>query len=164
MTRKASAIKSKILAGEISICDLHTGRIEMAFNHIKHLLPITADTINKVSDEELGFFELLTARFAKLQDTIGQKVFPLLLELLQEDIGNKSFLDRLNLLEKIGVLKNVDFWIELREARNSLAHEYPDQPDIIATNLNQVIAQAMELLKFYKSLKNFIMEHKLSQA
>lgn len=145
-----------ILKSEMQICDLHVQRIQMALHHLQSIFPITPAILKALSEKEIGFLELLTSRFAKLQDTIGQKVFPLLLILVREDIQNKTFIDRLNKLEKIGALKSVAFWDTLRDIRNSIAHEYPDDPALMSHRLNLCQQKAKELVTYWDYLKKFM--------
>jgi hypothetical protein len=153
--------EQQILKLNIEICDVHADRIRKAMSHVKHLVPIQPSIFKSLKDQDLGFLELLTSRFAKLQDTIGQKIFPELLEGMQEDIAGKSFLDLLNKLEKMNVIESVEFWLNLRSVRNSIAHEYPDNPELMAGNLNKVIQAAAELLDYWALLRAFI-QKKLS--
>lgn len=150
-----------LLKVEIAIANFHAERIEKALRHTQHLLPIQPFYIDKLKDEELGFLELLTSRFAKLQDCIGQKIFPLILTLLQEDIQGKSFLDCLNKLEKLEIIPNTDFWLKFREVRNILTHEYPDNPTLLANNLNKAFDYAQDLLKYWQGLKIYITNNPL---
>ena len=145
--------KIEILKSQIDICNIHTSRIEKALHHINHLLPFDPNKISKLSDEELSFLELLTSRFAKLQDNIGQKIFPLMLLSMQEDVQNKSFIDILNRLEKLEIIESSDYWIKMREIRNHIAHEYPDNPELMASNLNKVVEASVELLDFWERLQ-----------
>lgn len=83
------------LTTEMQTCDLHADRIAKALKELKKLAPLTVEKMRQMGTHELAITELLTARFAKLQDAIGQKIFPLLVLCLGEDIANKSFIDRL---------------------------------------------------------------------
>ncbi len=145
-----------ILNQEIKICDLHVSRIRLAIDRIQKLLPFTPQLLENLPLEQLGFLDIITGRFSKLQDTIGQKVFPLILEILQEDISKKSYLDRLYLLEKLGFLEKADYWVSLRNIRNALTHEYPDHPELIVKNLNQGIEACKGLLEYWEALKKLI--------
>jgi hypothetical protein len=147
----------EILRSEIVICELHANLLQKALNHLKPITPIATQKLEQLTDEELGFLELLTSRFAKLQDTIGQKIFPLILASLQEDIKNTSFLDRLHKLEKLGILESAVYWVHLREIRNSIANDYPENPELMVTNINKVIVNANSLLDYWhNNLKVFI--------
>ena len=143
----------KILRSAIEQCDLHTKRIETALKHIHQLAPFTPQKLSTLKDEEIAFLELLTSRLAKLQDTIGQKIFPNILTLLQEDISNKSFIDILNKLEKLGFLDNVEHWKHIREIRNAISHDYPEHPQLVADNLNQALTATQELLTYWHELR-----------
>ena len=105
---------------------------------------------------ELGITELLTGRFAKLQEAIGKKIFPLILIAIGEDIESMSFIDRLNLLEKLGYISDAQHWFDYRNARNAVAHDYPDSPDLMVQYLEEVIELAKDLLDYWKSLEQKI--------
>lgn len=144
----------------IAICDIHANRLQKALTHLNSHTPISQKFLNTLSDENLAYLELLTNRFTKLQDTIGAKIFPLILSLMQEDVPGPTFIDRLNLLEKIGILKKTD-WIELREIRNHITHEYPESPEVLVIYLNKAIDKSRNLIEFWNNLKTKI---KLVQA
>ena len=147
--------EKKILKAGIEICDIHADRIKKSLDSLKNSLPIQPSAFD-LNNQDFCFIELLTSRFAKLQDAIGQKIFPKLLEILEEDTERQSFLDLLNKLEKLEILESVEFWSELRKIRNSIAHEYPDNPELMAENLNQAVQASFKLLDYWVFLKNFI--------
>lgn len=84
---------------------------------------------------------------------IGSKVFPILVELSQGEMKGASFLDVLHQLEKLDLLPSAKIWIDLRELCNHLTHEYPEHPDFMANNCNQVIVSSQELLKYWEILQ-----------
>jgi len=146
-----------ILKEELVTCQIHVKRISMALRRTKDLFPITEEKINNLSEEDLGFLEILTSRFSKLQENLGNKIFPAILRLLKEDIENKSFLDRLNKLEKLEIIPSVDFWDSLREARNNLTHEYEKYLILQINALNNCVIKCKELLNYWEFLnKNII--------
>ncbi len=114
------------LKNEIEMCDLHASRLSVALMHIEQLFPLTPEKLKTLKDEDLGFLDLMSGRFAKLQDTIGRKVFPLLLKSLGEYEESNSFIDNLNKLEKLEILKDATFWGRMRKVRNEIAHDYPE--------------------------------------
>lgn len=80
-----------------------------------------------LAHENLGFdelerFEALTSRFARLADLILQKAIRLI-ELIELEASG-SILDRINRAEKRGLIANSEQFIEIRQLRNSIAHEY----------------------------------------
>ena len=71
---------------------------------------------------ELERFEALTSRFARLADLILQKAIRLIEVLELEASG--TILDRINKAEKRGLIESCEQFIQIRQLRNSIAHEY----------------------------------------
>lgn len=82
--------------------------------------------------------EAFTSRFARLQDTVGDKLLPAWLQALGEQIG--PAIDNLNKAEKLGVLSSVDDWLAIRGLRNQMVHEYIESLVILTDALNQANA------------------------
>jgi hypothetical protein len=74
------------------------------------------------SFEEEESFDALTSKFARCSDILSQKVIKTLVFLLREDAP--TFVDRMNLCEKLGVIPSAQSLIEIRDLRNTIAHEY----------------------------------------
>jgi hypothetical protein len=146
----------EFIKSEIDKCDMHTKRIQSALAHTQHLRPFTPQKVENFTEEEISFIELLTNRFSKLQDTIGEKIFPCLLQLLFEYEVKDSMQDRLNKLEKLEILDSVGYWAKMREMGNIISHEYPDIPDLMSKNLNAVVEYAMELMNFWVRLRGIV--------
>jgi len=91
-----------------------------------------------------------------LQDLIGTKLFDTVLELSQEPLKGGGFLDKLDALERLGILEKAGVWQKLRQIRHHLSHEYPDKPDVMARYLNEAFEGAKTLLKILSLLKSFI--------
>jgi hypothetical protein len=77
--------------------------------------------------------DAFVARFARLQDTVGDKFVPALLQALQEPIG--AVIDNLDRAERLGWIASADAWIEARRLRNQMIHEYVDDLQVLASNL-----------------------------
>lgn len=144
--------KIEILKKEHESCNVHADRIEKALAEIAKFSPLSIDKIQNMNTQELAVTELLTGRFAKLQDAIGEKIFPLILINIGEDIKGRSFIDRLNLLEKLGYINDAGHWFDYRNARNAVSHEYPDSPELMLKNLTEILSLAKELLEYWKKL------------
>ena len=142
----------EILKSMMEICSIHCARIRLAQETLNHLFPFTAEKIQHFTTIELGMTDLLVHRFSKLQDTIGDKVFPLLLVILGENIEHKSFIDRLNMLEKLNIVSNVNRWREYRSAHNAATHEYPHNFELMADNLTRISVLSNELCAFWDAL------------
>ncbi|MFT4929781.1 MAG: hypothetical protein ACI8WB_005916 [Phenylobacterium sp.] len=89
----------------------------------------------ELSLDEQERFEALTARFARLADLIVQKTIRLI-EQIELD-GSGSLLDRINKAEKRGLIDNAEQFIEIRQLRNSIAHDYDE------TSLNQIFKSCL---------------------
>jgi len=75
-----------------------------------------------LTPEQLETLEAMGARFARMSDMLVQKLFRAIdaLELVDEG----SMIDRLNRMEKRGIIGKAEDWIEIRQIRNQIAHDY----------------------------------------
>ena len=82
----------------------------------------TATDLTQFSMEELDDLEAFSARFARCSDICIQKLFRAIdhFELIQ----NGSIIDRLNRMEKNGIIQSAEVWKNIREDRNEIAHDY----------------------------------------
>lgn len=134
------------LAYYANIADIQSTRLKDALIQVNKLLPLFAAVLANLPTDKLAFLDMMTTRFGKLQDIIGLKIFPIILNLLEEDAV--AFIDKLNKLEKLGYIEDVNWWVELREIRNKIAHNYPDDHDLICSHISVVIVKAAELIEF----------------
>jgi uncharacterized protein with HEPN domain len=78
--------------------------------------------------------DAFVARFGRLQDTVADKLLPALLDWLAEPVG--PAIDNLNKAERLGWIRSVDAWIEVRRLRNRMIHEYVRDPVELASALS----------------------------
>lgn len=138
----------------IDIADIHANRLTMALEKLKGVFPISPIAVEKMQDEQLLLTEMLTSRFAKLQDFIGNKLVDAFLGLKGEVTANLSMIDKLNKLERLDIIFSSENWLKSRELRNHLAQEYPGHPEITAKFLNEVYQMAPDLLSLFKNMKD----------
>jgi len=93
------------------------------------------------------------ARFARMQDTIGDKLVPELLRRMAETPG--AALDNLNRMEKLGLLDSVVAWVEARNLRNRLIHEYMRDAQDFADALNRAHELVPLLVQTYNNLSAY---------
>ena len=93
---------------------------------ISQLIPLNPGTFQNIDEEKVSYFDQLVYRFTKLQDTMGDTLFPAILRSLEEDPEQMSMLDILNRLEKLNIINSVEEWVRLRNLRNEFTHEYED--------------------------------------
>ena len=77
--------------------------------------------------------EAFVSRFGRLQDTIGDKLLPLLLVLLGEKPS--AAIDNLERAERLGLIGSVDDWMTMRNLRNQMVHEYVEDPVVLSAAL-----------------------------
>lgn len=77
--------------------------------------------------------EAFVGRFGRLQDTVGDKLLPLLLAAL----GEKPIaaIDNLDRAERLELLKSADEWMTMRNLRNQMVHEYVDDSVVLRSAL-----------------------------
>lgn len=129
-------------------CNQHKKMINNAYSHLQKYLPLEKEKYINFSLDEVGFIDQFLFRFAKLQDSMGEKLFTTMLLLLGEDFSKKPFIDMLNRLEKLELLEKQD-WSDLRTIRNSVAHEYSFNVDELVDSLNDIFNVKDKLLWTY---------------
>ena len=77
--------------------------------------------------------EAFVGRFGRLQDTVGDKLLPLLLDALGEK--SSAVIDNLDRAERLGLLKSADEWMTIRNLRNQMIHESVKDPAILSSAL-----------------------------
>jgi len=80
---------------------------------------------------------------------------------LGEMVVDKSFIDVFDRLEQLEIIENYDKWLELRIVRNELSHEYEDNPEDNAIELNKILNMKDDLLNYFVKIKNFSIKKKL---
>jgi len=104
------------------------------------------------SFEEEESFDALTSKFARCSDILTQKVLKTLIFLLREDAP--TFVDRMNLCEKLGAIPSAKSLVEIRDLRNTIAHEYA--VDDLMELYADVLKLCPQLLEAAKSAEFFV--------
>ena len=150
-----SIAKEKVIKVLVE-CVLHQKRIEYAMSKLKQFMPLDANHYNMLTNDQVEALDQFLFRFSKLQDAIGQRLFPGVLEMLEEPVKETSFLDRLNRLEQLKIIESKEQWLGLRNMRNKLAHEYEDDSQGMSEVLNLVYASYDVLAAIFVRVKNYI--------
>ncbi len=100
--------------------------------------------------------EAFVSRFGRMQDTIAGKLLPRWLAALAEEPGSQ--IETLNRAERLGVLDNVDEWLEARALRNRLVHEYMEDEASFAEDLRLAQRYAELLLATYGRVRRYASE------
>ena len=89
------------------------------------------------NDEYSEMLDAFVSRFGRLQDTLGDKLLPAILRASLEKTGAQ--LDNLLRAEKLGWIESTQSWIELRELRNRIVHEYIESANDLLNALHQAL-------------------------
>ena len=77
--------------------------------------------------------EAFVGRFGRLQDNVGDKLLPLLLDALGEKTS--AVIDNLDRAERLGLIESADEWMTIRNLRNQMVHEYVEDPVVLTSAL-----------------------------
>ncbi len=111
-------------------------------------------------DQQLDLAERIdafVARFGRLQDHLGDKLTPELLRQMLET--PKTAIDNLNKMEKLGLLTSMLDWVEARNLRNRLVHEYVEDNQEFAEAINRAIELVPLLTDTYRRFAQYADEH-----
>lgn len=107
---------------------------------------------NTLKSEEKAILDAYLKRFSSLQDFLGAKIFSLLLDI--SGINSSKMSEVLYYIEKEEIIDSLENWIELREVRNELEHDYPEELEQALLDLKFCIDSFEKLESYYfNSLK-----------
>jgi predicted nucleotidyltransferase len=151
-------LNTKILKMQkyLNECNKHKIRIEKSYAKVKEIFPLSAPRYQSLNDDEIEAIDQYLFRFSKLQDTLGKRVFRMIVSEYEENINELTFLDILNRLEKIGVLDDGNIWKKLRDVRNDISHQYDDEAEEMAEALNNIFAYKTELIAIFDKIELFV--------
>jgi hypothetical protein len=104
----------------------HQEWLEKALNHLRYSVCKLTNQIPVVAvmdEETLEAWEGLVSRFARASDIFFSKVLRTKVE-EADPAFRGSFIDMLNMAEKLGYIEDLEAWKAIRELRNTTVHEY----------------------------------------
>jgi hypothetical protein len=108
---------------------------------------------NQLVPQEKAILDAYLKRFSSVQDFLGSKIFAPLLEI--SGIGVSKMSEVLYSIEKEEIIDSLENWIELREVRNELEHDYPDNLETALKDLKFCIDSFDKLESYYINSLNF---------
>ncbi len=150
------SVKSDKLKEAVLLCTIHSERMSFAWEKVKKHFPLNSEKYSFLLPEELSFIDQLIFRFSKLQDAMGGKLFPAILENLGEDVKGLPFIDRLVKLEELDIIASADEWMLLRETRNMVTHEYPFMTEEVIQGLNLLNKHYLLIMKIWQQVETYI--------
>ena len=144
--------RSDQLNEAILLCKIHRERMLFAWSKLLGIFPLSVEKYNALQPENLSFLDQLIFRFSKLQDSMGNKLFPSLLQSLGEETRSTPFIDLLTKMEELELLEDANDWLVLRETRNIVTHEYPFMPQDVVDGLNLLSTHQKLILTILQKL------------
>jgi hypothetical protein len=120
--------------------------LDLNWNVLKQALPSFERSLVKCRDLDFSppisfeteeSLDALSSKFSRVSDIFTQKVLKTLIFVLREDAP--TFLDRMNLCEKLGIIPSAEEIIAIRDLRNIIAHEY------LSENLVEIYTEIIHL-------------------
>jgi hypothetical protein len=125
-------------------CQRHTAALRQALADWQAIPPRPWPDV-EADVAAVRLLDQILYRFSKLQDAAGERLVPATLAQLAEAYEDWPMRDRLDRLERLGYL-DATMWLEWRAARNRLAHEYPDAPQLRWAALGDALQAAQSLM------------------
>ena len=122
------------------------GLLDLNWNLLQQALPSFERSLVKcrnhdfsvpISFETEESLDSLSSKFSRLSDIYTQKVLKTIIFLVREDAP--TFLDRMNLCEKLSIIPSAEEMIAIRDLRNIIAHEY------LSENLIEIYREIIRL-------------------
>ncbi len=133
-----------------ALCNYHA----LIMDFTEHTNIFIPENFKNLTIEQQAVLDAYLKRFASLQDYLGAKIFPLILEMA--GIGSRKMSEILYIAEREEIIDSIGNWIELREIRNELEHEYPDTIEQALLDLKFCIEHFDTLDRYYRNTLGFI--------
>ena len=86
---------------------------------------------------------------------MGTRLFTSNLNYLYEPVDNRPMLDVLHRHEKLGLIHSIVMWQEVRLVRNRFAHDYANDPEKNAEQLNIAFASTDDLYSMLNTIRTW---------
>ncbi len=108
----------------LNITDKEAFHLSGVSQRLYNRLPTTPEQLETAlkNPEFIDTLESFTAKFARLQDTIADKLLPIFLINAGEKKG--TVIENLNRAEALSLISDTQSWLATRSLRNKLVHEY----------------------------------------
>lgn len=119
---------------------------------VKKYIPYDAEHI--YTPDELEYYDSLSFRFEKCVEMVIN--FFRGLELFIYAKQSDTLRDRLLVMQKINIIKDIDFWMEARLLRNKIAHTY--LPEEIKDIYQEIHDSSQEIFDTIDRIKKYLAE------
>lgn len=158
MTRDGEIV---VLREHLATCErLESGFVRVR-SRIEPLVPIEADRMRSLSDDEHVDMLAFLKTYEQLEDTLGRtlKTIAMLMQfgkterLMPRDVAYRAV--------SLGILQDGKDWADAVRVRNELAHEYPLRPDKQAEQVNRAWAKSATLFQTADAIRTFVEQERL---
>ncbi|MDE2149708.1 MAG: hypothetical protein KGJ55_07740 [Gammaproteobacteria bacterium] len=120
---------------------------------------VDAQRLRALLAEDIGIdrLESFGAKFARMQDTVADKLVPALLRAAGEPV--QAAIDNLSRMERLGLIASADRWLQMRGLRNRLVHEYIDRPDDLAPALETACRFTERMHEGFYAMREYAAAH-----
>ncbi len=149
-----------MIAETIQTIELHLTRANTTH---KELMPFvdTLSVDDLFDDEKVRAIDAFLFRFIKIQDLMGNKFFRQALDGIGEYQDSMSMLDVLDRMEKMKLIESADQWMDYRNLRNVLAHEYPDNEGDIVEGIKTAMQVFVAMESCFRHVITYLEERRL---
>jgi hypothetical protein len=147
-------VKAKIHSS-IRECDSHMEKLKRGRGLLADFFPLEVSTFKSLNDDQIEHIDQFIYRFTRLQDSMGKRLFPSIVSYIDNDLTPLSFLDILARLEQLGIINSDLDWQFFRNLRNNLAHDYPDNLNIMVETLNLLFDEWRRMENIYISVRDY---------
>jgi hypothetical protein len=144
-----------VISETIAAIELHLKRANSAFCEIKSFEDNLDVEVFK-DFEKIKSIDTFIFRFIKIQDLIGDKFFKEFLKLIGNYKDNMTMLDILDSLEKFEFIEKSSKWIEYRNLRNLLTHEYPSNEEEIIEGIKIALNVFLNIEYIFKKMTSYL--------
>lgn len=120
---------------------------------------VTADWVRRNADDP-AFIDRLNSfgmQVGRTAESVTKKLLPRLLEYAGESVG--SVIDNLNTAHKVGWIEDPAAWTELNRVRNTLVHEYLEDPEFMAAQIATAAPLVDVLADDFRRLRSWAGRH-----
>jgi len=116
---------------------------------------VDAERVQTIINTDTGIdrLESFGAKFARMQDTIVDKLIPRVLIAAGEH--PQAAIDNLGRMERLVLITSAEDWQAMRWLRNRLVHEYIDNPEALAPALEQACRFTDTMHRDYAAIRAY---------
>ncbi|MES1944075.1 hypothetical protein PC39_08169 [Salinisphaera sp. PC39] len=137
--------------------DAHLLAVRSRF--LGHCCDVDAQRMQSLLSDDVGVdrLESFGAKFGRMQDTVMDKFIPVLLRLSGERVV--AAIDNLGKMERLCLIESADAWLQMRNLRNRLVHEYFDRPADMAPALERACRFTDVMHADYQAMREYAQSH-----